>query len=204
MMVILSSLGVGHFPPSTICDMLNRHPGSFPWLIIWDMQNPENSDIHARSLELCLGDPGVLDMMWCRDTACVMLIMLTTSGEHLITTFQNGSLTGNHISCGDITEGSTMNANSSQHSFKYGSITCLESIIASTVGSEVFLRDVKHSMFFLVIPSLILTDSLKIPPSQPLHLRTIFHCLMSLGSHTFISCQERDSLSFSCKSLKCT
>jgi hypothetical protein len=97
-----------------------------------------------------------------------------------------------------------MNANSSQHSFKYGSITCFESIIASTVGSEVFLRDVKHSTFFLVIPSLILTDSLKIPPSRPLHLRTIFRCLMSLGSHTFISCQERDSLSFSCKSLKCT
>ncbi|KAF8219027.1 hypothetical protein L208DRAFT_1383134 [Tricholoma matsutake] len=50
--------------------------GSFPRLIIWDTQNPENSDIHARSLELCLGDP------------------------------------------------------------------------ASTVGSEVFLRDVKHSLIF--------------------------------------------------------
>ena len=207
MMVILSSLGVGVlFFLSKLRDILNRQcPGNFPRLIIWDTRNPENSDNKTLSLKQCLGDPGVLDMTWSRDNACALLIVLTSSGEHLtFPTYQHESLAGNQICFKDITEGLTVTAHSSQTSFKYGSITSFESAIASTVGSEVFLRDMESSTFFLVITISNVNGLQKLQPSWLLHLPTIFRCLMSLESHTFILCQEHDSLSFLCKSLKCT
>jgi hypothetical protein len=81
------------------------------------------------------------------------LIALSSSGELLIfpVCHSDTGLTPNQFRFKDIAPGPTITAHPCKNLFEYGSITCYGSIVASTAGSDVFVRDLENGGPFLAL-----------------------------------------------------
>jgi hypothetical protein len=122
--------------------------GTFDHLVLWDTREPDSCDIKTTPLKI--RDSGVLDMTWRRVQSCVQLLVLSSCGEHLVfPTHQD--LAKSQFGLQEVVESLSAAAHSSQKSFKHGTITCWESVIASTVGLEVAVREVQSGALVPVI-----------------------------------------------------
>lgn len=120
---------------------------------MWDNSKPESSPQAIKTIPLATSSGGVLDMAWrlgigsnCH--ARVQLVALSSGGEHLIfPVCQNQfCFTDTASAPGLITA-----AHPGQSLFDFGSITCYESTVASTVGSGVFVRDTENGAFVTIV-----------------------------------------------------